>query len=132
MNIQTPNPSAYAPTKADPIRLASATIQAVDRIGAATAEEIEKTADEIMSGATEIAEKLRALATAIREHSKIANEHVTGFCSKATSVFEGVRDLQRKLEVDESEAPESESMEDSSPLPSLVAKGPAEFEDPTV
>jgi hypothetical protein len=34
--------------KADPIRLARATIQAVDRIGAATYEEIEKTADEIM------------------------------------------------------------------------------------
>jgi hypothetical protein len=48
MNIQAPSPSAYAPAKADPIRLASATIQAVDRIGAATYEEIEKTADEIM------------------------------------------------------------------------------------
>jgi hypothetical protein len=130
MNIQTPNPSAYAPTKADPVRLASATIQAVDRIGAATAEEIEKTADEIVSGATEIAKKLRALATAIREHSKIANEHVTGFCSKATSVFEGVRDLQRKLEVDESEAPESESAEGPAQLPSLVAKGPAQFDEP--
>jgi len=90
MNIQAPEPSAYAPVKVDPIRLASATIQAVDRLGAATSEEIEKTADEIMRGATEIAEKLRALASAIREHSKIANEHVSGFCSKATSVLEGV------------------------------------------
>jgi hypothetical protein len=62
-------------------------------------EEIEKTADEIMRGATEIAEKLRELADAIREHSKIANEHVSGFCNKATSVLEGVRDLQLKLEV---------------------------------
>src|ERR1700724_3339142 len=99
MNIQRPNPSAYAPTKADPIRLASATIQAVDRIGAATSEEIERTADEIMRGATEIAEKLRELAGDIREHSKIANEHVTGFCNEATSVLEGVRDLQMKLEI---------------------------------
>jgi hypothetical protein len=120
------NPAA----KADPIRLASATIQAVDRIGAATAEEIEKTADEIMRGATEIAEKLRALANAIREHSKIANEHVSGFCDKATSVLEGVRDLQLKLEVNKRNAEESEAVQDSSPLPSLVRKGPAEFEDP--
>ena len=60
MNIQTPNPSAHAPTKADPIRLASATIQAVDRIGEATSEEIERTADEIARGAHRIAEKLRA------------------------------------------------------------------------
>ncbi len=127
MNIQTPNPSAHAPVKVDPIRLASATIQAVDRIGAATSEEIEKTADEIMRGATEIAEKLRALATAIREHSRIANEHVSGFCSKATSVLEGVRDLQLRLEVDGSDAEEDDTSEDESPLPSLVRKGPAEF-----
>jgi hypothetical protein len=130
MNIQTLHPSANAPAKVDPIRLASATIQAVDRIGAATSEEIERTADEIMRGATEIAEKLRALANAIREHSKIANEHVSGFCNKATSVLEGVRDLQLKLEINESKAKENETAEDSSPLPSLVRKGPAEFEDP--
>jgi hypothetical protein len=126
MNIQTPNLSAYSPVKSDPIRLASATIQAVDRIGAATSEEIEKTADEIMRGATEIAEKLRALATAIREHSRIANEHVSGFCSKATSVLEGVRDLQLKLEVNGSGPEEDDTREDTLPLPSLVRKGPAE------
>jgi hypothetical protein len=130
MNIQAPNPSAYAPAKADPVRLASATIQAVDRIGAATSEEIEKTADEIMRGATEIAEKLRALAMAIREHSKIANEHVSGFCHKATSVLEGVRDLQMKLEVNGTGPEEIHEAEDTAPLPSLVRRGPIEFQDP--
>jgi hypothetical protein len=131
MNIQSPPSSAYGPTKADPVRLASATIQAVDRIGAATSEEIERTADEIMRGATEIADKLRALASAIREHSKIANEHVSGFCYKATSVLEGVRDLQLKLETDQRGVQENEPEEDSSPLPAVVRKGPADFEDPT-
>ena len=127
MNIQTPHSSAYAPTKADPIRLASATIQAVDRIGAATYEEIEKTADEIMRGATEIAEKLRELASAIREHSRIANEHVSGFCSKATSVFEGVRDLQLKLELNERE---TEPIEDEIlPVPVFLQNGPTRFDD---
>jgi hypothetical protein len=130
MNIQTQQPSAYAPTKVDPIRLASATIQAVDRIGAATSEEIEKTADEIMSGATEIAEKLRALAAAIREHSKIANEHVTGFCNKATTILEGVRDLQQKLEVNGSETEGQDAAEDTSPLPSVIRQGPAKFDEP--
>jgi hypothetical protein len=126
MNIQTPQASAYAPVKADPLRLASATIQAVDRIGAATSEEIEKTADEIMRGATEIAEKLRDLATAIKEHSKIANEHVSEFCDKATSVLEGVRGLQHKLEVNGRE-PENAATEDNMlPLPTLIRKGPAE------
>jgi uncharacterized coiled-coil DUF342 family protein len=104
MNIQTTQPSAYAPTKADPLRLASATIQAVDRIGEATSEEIEKTAHEITRAAAEIAEKLQELADAIREHSKVANEHVTQFCQKATSVFDGIRDLQLKLEVEPDEA----------------------------
>ena len=129
MNIQTPHPSVCAPNKADPLRLASATVQAVDRIGEATSEEIEATADEVMRGAAEIAERLRALAGAIREHSKIANEHVSGFCSKATAVLEGVRDLHLKLEVNKSEVEENESIEDMSPLPSLIRKGPAEFED---
>jgi len=128
MNIQTPQPSAYAPTKADPVRLANATIQAVDRIGAATSEEIEKTADEIMRGATEIAEKLRELASAIREHSRIANEHVTGFCDKATSVLEGVRGLQQKLEVNARE-PEAAPEDEVLTLPALIRKGPAKYED---
>jgi hypothetical protein len=128
MNIQTPKPSEYAPTKSDPIRLASATIQAVDRIGEATSEEIERTADEIMRGATEIAEKLRALATAIREHSKIANEHVSGFCEKATTVFEGVRDLHLKLDQNKTGV-EEDQVQDLPPLPSLVRKGPADFGD---
>jgi hypothetical protein len=130
MNIQSPPPSAYGPAKADPIRLASATIQAVDRLGAATSEEIERTADEIMRGATEIADKLRALASAVREHSKIANEHVSGFCYKATSVLEGVRDLQLRLEADRNGTNQSEPAEDSTPLPALVRRGPAEFEEP--
>jgi hypothetical protein len=128
MNIQTQNPSAYAPTKSDPVRLASATIQAVDRIGEATSEEIERTADEVMRGATEISEKLRALASAIREHSKIANEHVSGFCEKATTVFEGVRDLQLKLDRNKVSIAE-EQVQDLPPLPSLVRKGPADFGD---
>jgi hypothetical protein len=126
MNIQQPNPSNYAPTKSDPLRLASATIQAVDRIGEATSEEIERTADEVMRGATEIAENLRALANAIREHSRIANEHVAGFCDKATTVLAGVCDLHLKLETNE-KAAEEEQVQDLPPLPSLVRKGPADF-----
>jgi methyl-accepting chemotaxis protein len=129
MNIRTPHPSAYAPPKADPIRLASATIQAVDRLGAATSEEIENTAEEIMRGATEIAEKLRELAGAIREHSKIANEHVSDFCNKVTSVFEGVRDLQLKLEVNEREAEIETAEEEILPVPVFLKNGPARLGD---
>ena len=126
MNIQERQPSTCAPTKPDPIRLANATIQAVDRIGAATSEEIEKTADEIMRGANEIAEKLRELTSAIREHSKIANEHITEFCDKATSVLEGVRGLQHKLEVNGREPEATAAEADMLPLPTLIKKGPAD------
>jgi hypothetical protein len=129
MNIQTQHPSAYALPKSDPTRLANATVQAVDRLGAATSEEIEKTAEEIMRGATEISEKLRELAGAIREHSKIANEHVSDFCNKATSVFEGVRDLQLKLEVNEREAEIETVEEEILPVPVFLKNGPARLGD---
>ena len=130
MNIQTKQPSAYAPTKADPIRLASATIQAVDRIGETTSEEIERTASEITQGAAEIAAKLQELANAIREHSKIANEHVTQFCEKATSVFDGIRHLQRTLEGDDrGDSSESEIKEEVLQVPIFLQNGPALSDD---
>jgi hypothetical protein len=125
VSIQSPRPSANPPTKTDPIRLASATIQAVDRIGEATSEEIDITADEIMRGATEIAEKLQELANAIREHSKIASEHVTEFCEKATSVFDGIRELQQRLEVDENGAKIQETEDEVLPVPVFLKNGPA-------
>jgi methyl-accepting chemotaxis protein len=130
MNVQTKQPSAHAPTKADPIRLANATIQAVDRIGETTSEEIEKTAKEITHGAAQIAEKLQELANAIREHSKIANEHVTQFCEKATSVFDGIRDLQQTLEVKERKAETEAVDEEILPMPVFLNGGPAKFSDP--
>ena len=125
-NTQAQPPSAHAPTKADPIRLASASIQAVDRIGEATSEEIEKAADEVMRGATEIAEKLGALANAIREHSKIAHEQITKYCDRATSVLEGIRDLQAKLEV---KTETQQVRDDGSIVPTFFRQGPAEWED---
>ena len=147
MNIQAPPPSAYAPkkndlvrqainiptppppNKADPIRLASATIQAVDRIGEAASEEIEKAADEIVQGATEIAQKLGALANVIREHSKIAHEHVTKYCDNATAVLEGVRGLQAKLEVSGRKTETQQLRDDGSIIPAFFRQGPAEQED---
>ena len=82
-----------------------------------------------MRGATEIAEKLRELAGAIREHSKIANVHVSDFCNKATSVFEGIRDLQLKLEVSEREAEIETVEEEILPVPVFLKNGPARLGD---
>jgi hypothetical protein len=110
------------------LRLATATIQAVDQMGAVTSEEIERTADQILCGATEVADNLRALATAIRGHSKIAGEQVTEFCNKANSVFEGVRGLQAQLLAGEVEAEAEVTEHDELPLRGVIRTGPANSE----
>ena|ERR1700730_6215666 len=97
MSIQAPRPSPYAPASANSLRLASATIEAVDRIGWAASVEVEKAADDIICGANEVADDLRKLATAIREHSKVASVHVSDFCNTATTVMESIRDLQHRF-----------------------------------
>jgi hypothetical protein len=130
MNVQTqpPRTSAYA-MNLNPLRLASATLKAVDQIGITTADEIEKTADEIMRGATEIAAKLRELADAIRQHAEIASGHIGTFCTKATSVYEGVVELQEKLRVNEHETRAEQTVEpedEALPLPAFIKMGPAD------
>ncbi len=90
MNIHTP--------KISPARLASATIQGVDRIGEAAAEEIDRTAEEITRGAAEIAQKLSELAEAIRGHSRIAHEQITAFCDKATFLLDALPNLRGRLD----------------------------------
>jgi hypothetical protein len=127
------NLSAYAPLNSSPLvapklRLASAAIQAVDQLGVATSDEIEKTAEEIMRGATEIVERLRELARAIRQRTEIASEHVAGFCGKATSVFEAVIELQATLRVNGHE-PAAEETDATLSLPEFMKKGPAEPDD---
>ncbi len=103
MSMQTQSaarrPSPSTPISSNRPRLASATIQAVDHLGDVTVREIEKTADEMMREATEIATKLRALATAIRHRTEVANEDVAGFCRCTSSVLESVVELQERLSV---------------------------------
>ena len=132
--------SVYAPANTNPLRLASATVQAVDQLGVATAAEIERTADDIMRGATEIAAKLRELANAIRQPTEIASEQVAGFCNRATSVFEGVVELQQKLALTghalarangHEAAAKAKPEDEGTPLdlPEFMKKGPAELGD---
>jgi hypothetical protein len=92
-----------APHRArDPLALAGVTVQAVDQIGAHAAHEIEEAAHQLQDEAAAIALKLRELANAMREHSRIASEHVEDFCGRATTVIEGVRALQERLDAGES------------------------------
>ena len=116
---QPPRPSPYAPINTNPLRLANATIQAVDQLGLAAS-------DEIMRGATEICDKLRELAEAVRQHAQIASEQVAGFCGRATSVFESVIELRESLLVSKQEVEPEKTDEEPLPLPKFIANGPAE------
>jgi predicted transcriptional regulator len=89
------------PRAADPLKLAGITVQAVDQIGESAAHEIEQAAAAVEEAAGEIGTKLRKLAEAVREHSRIAGEHVAEFVDRSTSVIETIRALQERLEAAE-------------------------------
>ena len=86
------------PRASDPLRLAGVTVKAVNQIGAEAAAEIDQAAAAFEEGAAEVTAKLRELATAVREHSRIAGEQVEQFCGKATNVIEGLRALRERLD----------------------------------
>jgi hypothetical protein len=91
-----------APPRArDPLALAGVTVQAVDQIGESAAHEIEQAAAAVEEGAAEIASRLRKLAAAVREHSRIAGEQVAEFVGRSTSVIETIRALQERLDAGE-------------------------------
>jgi hypothetical protein len=117
VQAQSGQPLKYAPINSNSLRLAGVTVRAVDQVGENTAGEIEKTAEEVTAGAAEVADKLRELADVIRQHTEIASEHVEKFCTKATSVFECIVQLQGKLRVNalkrEAEEAEDRSLSDA-------------------
>jgi predicted transcriptional regulator len=91
-----------APPRArDPLALAGVTVQAVDQIGESAAHEIEEAAAAVELAAGEIGKQLRELATAVREHSRIAGEQVAEFVGRSTSVIETIRALQERLDAGE-------------------------------
>jgi hypothetical protein len=91
-----------APPRArDPLALAGVTVQAVDQIGESAAHEIEEAAAAVELAAGAIGKQLRELATAVREHSRIAGEQVAEFVGRSTSVIETIRALQERLDAGE-------------------------------
>ena len=103
--------------------------------------------------AGEIADRLRELADAIRDHTKVAHRHITAFYDKASSLLEAIPALQRQLDgVDqlarfgglekskglmrvralqtlESVGNEPEVQGIREDIPAFLKKGPADFED---
>jgi methyl-accepting chemotaxis protein len=74
--------------------MATLTVRAVEQIGSAASDEIERLAANLLNEAETVASKLRELANAVREHSKIAGEHVAAYCDLSKNVLETVRKLQ--------------------------------------
>jgi hypothetical protein len=98
-SLQEVGEKSDAPPRArDPLALAGVTVQAVDQIGESAAHEIEEAAAAVELAAGAIGKQLRELATAVREHSRIAGEHVAEFVGRSTSVIETIRALQERLD----------------------------------
>jgi predicted transcriptional regulator len=95
------NPTIPPPRASDPLALAGVTVQAVDQIGESASHEIEEAAAAVELAAGEIGTKLRKLAAAVREHSKIAGEQVADFVDRSTNVIETIRALQERLDAGE-------------------------------
>jgi hypothetical protein len=81
----------------DPLQMAHLTVRAVEQIGSAASDEIEKLAAGLLAEAANVAARLRELAGAVREHSKIAGEHVAAYCDLSKNVLETIRGLQEGL-----------------------------------
>jgi hypothetical protein len=98
MRDSTMTETLPTPRARDPLALAGVTVQAVDQIGEAAAGEIEEAAAAVEMASHEIASRLRKLAEAVREHSRIAGEQVAEFVGRSTNVIETIRALQERLD----------------------------------
>ncbi len=125
-SLPRPPVSAYAPggfhNSNDPIRVADMISKAVDQIGEDAADQIEKTAAAIEAAAKEKADKLRVLANAMREHTRMAAADIAEFSAKTTSVFQTIHGLQAKITGEEEKA----EPEDREELPKFLQNGNGE------
>lgn len=71
--------------------------QAMGKVCDDTAMQIEATAKQVLDDAATVAKKLNELATAVREHGRLATEHVTQFCARTKNTMDTVARLQDNL-----------------------------------
>ncbi len=79
------------------LHVSEVTVAAVDQIGSATSDQIRHTAETIEAEAKSIADKLRELADAFDEQTRIASEKVSAFCLKMASARNMVRGLESEI-----------------------------------
>lgn len=86
--------SAYAPSST---HLSEVTVEAVEKIGNATAEQIEMAADEIEANGKALAADLRKTAAAMRERTRSVTQQVSDFCLRTTSARTTVLSLETEI-----------------------------------
>lgn len=87
--------SSYAPGAST--HISEVTVAAVDKIGNATSEQIRHTADQIEAEAKEIGDKLRQLADAFDEQTRLASEKISGFCLRMSAARAMARGLEEQI-----------------------------------
>lgn len=111
-------------SQADPLRLAGVTVRAVDQIGKAASDEIQRAADELGRSANETIDEIRKLADSIRSYTKATSDRVFDFCDKTTSIVEGVRELHDKLRAGERPLQKEGIAENELSLAKVARKAP--------
>jgi uncharacterized membrane protein YqiK len=80
-----------------PERVAEITVAAVDHIGSTSAASIDSAADAIEQEGKKLADRLRKLASAMREHTRIAAQEVSNFSLMVTTMGGTVRGLEDQI-----------------------------------
>ncbi len=82
---------------ASSLHVSEVTVAAVDQIGNATSDQIRHTAERVETEAKQIADRLRELADAFDEQTRIASQKVSEFCLKMSSARDMVRGLETQI-----------------------------------
>lgn len=83
-----------------PERIAETTVAAVDYIGNTSAASIDSAADAIEQEGQKLGDRLRKLASAMREHTRIAAQEVSNFSLMVTTMGDTVRGLENQIKGD--------------------------------
>jgi hypothetical protein len=77
--------------------IATLTVASVDEIGARSADQIDEAAAAVEKAGNELATKLRALASAMREHTRRASQEVSEFSLFAKTASDTVVGLEKQI-----------------------------------
>jgi uncharacterized membrane protein YqiK len=80
-----------------PERVAEITVAAVDHIGNTSAASIDSAAEAIEQEGQKLADRLRKLASAMREHTRVAAQEVSNFSLMVTTMGDTVRGLEHQI-----------------------------------